>query len=72
MGLTGSCSGTTVEEPETCAVMVDLDQRPPVIRLKPVNLRSPVLRDQQHVPTLDGVLVENQNVIVVNPLDLEL
>ena len=72
MGLTCSGSGTAVEEPETGAVVIDLHQGTPVIKREPVDLRSPVLSDQQHVATLNGVLVENQNVIVVNPLHLEL
>ena len=72
MGLTGAGPGTTVEEPKACAVPVDLHQGTPVFRLKPVGLRCPALGDQQHVPTLYGVLIENQNVMVVNPLNLQL
>ena len=70
MGLTGTGPGTTVEEPKPCAVPVDLHQGTPVLRLKPVDLGCPALGDQQHVPTLHGVLVENQNVMVVNPFNL--
>ena len=36
-----------------------------------MDLRSPVLGDQQHVATLNGVLVEDQNVVVVDPIHLQ-
>ena len=64
MWLTRSGSGTAVEEPQTCAVAVDMRQGTPVLGTQPVDLGSPASGDQQHVRTLNGVLVENQNVVV--------
>ena len=71
MWLTRSGSGTAVEEPQTCAVAVDMRQGTPVIGTQPVDLGGPASGDQQHVRTLNGVLVENQNVTVMDTLHLK-
>ena len=72
MRLTRASQRSAVQKPKTCAVVVNADQSPPIREREPVHLRGPLPGDQEHVPGLNWVFVENQNVIVPDSVNGQL
>jgi hypothetical protein len=58
MGLTSPSRRTTVEKPQPACIRADRCDGPPVGTGEPAGLGLPLLTDQQDVPLLDGVFIQ--------------
>ena len=64
MGLAGSRLWAAVEEPQAMTVLLHAVNRTPVHQGQPTVLRSPLATDQQHVTKLNGIFVQNQDMVL--------
>ena len=71
MGLTGTSDGPAVEKPQSAGVAIDARHGLPIDVTQPADLRCPIPADQQHMTDLNGIFVQDQDMLWADLLHLK-